>query len=67
MASTADRLLGEVLKLAPEERAKIVAELLGSQGKPVDMGGYYHPDQEKTRKAMRPSPTFNAIVDAIAQ
>jgi isocitrate dehydrogenase len=30
------------------------------------MGGYYHPDQEKTKKAMRPSPTLNAIVEAIA-
>jgi isocitrate dehydrogenase len=43
-----------------------MAELLGAQGKPVDMGGYYHPDTEKTTKAMRPSSTLNAIVDAIA-
>jgi isocitrate dehydrogenase len=56
----------KVAKQLADNEAKIVAELLGAQGKPVDMGGYYHPDQEKTTKAMRPSPTFNAIVDAIA-
>src|SRR5437867_4477821 len=56
----------KVAKQLAEHEAKIVAELLGAQGKPVDMGGYYHPDQEKTTKAMRPSPTLNAIVDAIA-
>jgi len=42
-----------------ENEGKIVAELNGAQGKPVDMGGYYHPDAEKTAKAMRPSETFN--------
>jgi len=49
-----------------ENEEKINAELLGAQGKPVDMGGYYVPDLEKTTKAMRPSPTLNAIIDAIA-
>ena len=44
----------------------LAGELLSAQGKPVDMGGYYHPDTEKMTKAMRPSPTLNAIVDAIA-
>jgi isocitrate dehydrogenase len=44
--------------------AQINAELLGAQGKAVDMGGYYHPDVAKTAKAMRPSPTLNAIIDA---
>ena len=56
----------KIAKQLAENEAKITAELLGAQGKPVDMGGYYHPDQEKTTKAMRPSPTLNAIVDAIA-
>jgi len=37
-------------------------ELLGAQGKPIDMGGYYHPDKVKTAKAMRPSGTLNAII-----
>jgi isocitrate dehydrogenase len=49
-----------------QNEAKITAELLGAQGKPVDMGGYYHPNDEKATKAMRPSQTLNAIVDAIA-
>ncbi|MGH7261566.1 MAG: NADP-dependent isocitrate dehydrogenase [Nitrospiraceae bacterium] len=56
----------KVAKELERNEAKIEAELLGAQGKPVDMGGYYHPDTEKTTKAMRPSPTLNAIVDAIA-
>ena len=56
----------EVAKQLVENEAKITAELLSVQGKPVDMGGYYHPDTEKLTKAMRPSPTLNAIVDAIA-
>ncbi|HEU0186331.1 MAG TPA: NADP-dependent isocitrate dehydrogenase [Gallionellaceae bacterium] len=45
--------------------AKINAELLAAQGKPVDMGGYYHPDFAKTSKAMRPSATFNAALAAL--
>jgi len=46
--------------------ARINEELLAAQGRPVDMGGYYHPDFEKTAAAMRPSPTLNAIIDGIA-
>jgi monomeric isocitrate dehydrogenase len=42
------------------------AKLIAAQGKPVDLGGYYPPDPEKAARAMRPSPTLNAIVDAIA-
>ena len=56
----------KVARQLAENEAKISAELIGAQGKPVDLGGYYHPDKDKTTKAMRPSPTFNAIVDAIA-
>jgi isocitrate dehydrogenase len=44
--------------------SKIVAELNAVQGKPVDVGGYYHPDPKLTARAMRPSSTLNAIVDA---
>ena len=58
--------LAAVAKQLIENEEKINAELLGAQGKPVDMGGYYFPDLEKTAKAMRPSPTLNAIIDAIA-
>ena len=55
------RVAGE---LSANEK-KILGELNGAQGKPQDIGGYYHPDQSKASKAMRPSATFNAIVDAV--
>ena len=42
--------------------AKIVGELNGAQGKPVDIGGYYHPCEKLTSTALRPSATLNAIV-----
>jgi isocitrate dehydrogenase len=42
--------------------ATISRELIAAQGKPVDIGGYYQPDDAKAGAAMRPSPTFNAIV-----
>ncbi len=42
---------------------KITQELLAAQGKPVDIGGYYFPDEAKCMAAMRPSPTLNAIID----
>ena len=44
---------------------KIVQELNDAQGQPVDIGGYYHPNDEMVSKAMRPSATLNAILDAI--
>jgi isocitrate dehydrogenase len=43
----------------------IVDELNAVQGSPVDIGGYYFPDADKVTAAMRPSATFNAIIDAI--
>ena len=46
------------------QEAKIVAELNAVQGKPVDIGGYYHPDRAMTSRVMRPSATFNALLDA---
>ena len=48
-------------ELAANE-AKIVAELLAVQGKPVDIGGYYKPDEKKATAALRPSATLNAIL-----
>ena len=56
----------KIAKDMADNEAKISSELLGAQGKPVDVGGYYHPDDAKASKAMRPSATLNAIVDAIA-
>jgi isocitrate dehydrogenase len=45
--------------------AKIDAELIAAQGKPVDTDGYYLPDAAKTSAAMRPSPTLNAAIAAL--
>ena len=42
---------------------KITQELLAAQGKPVDIGGYYFPDDARCAAAMRPSATLNAIID----
>ncbi|MBC8208501.1 MAG: NADP-dependent isocitrate dehydrogenase [Desulfobulbaceae bacterium] len=44
---------------------KITSELLQAQGQPVDIGGYFRPDQKKTNQAMRPSATFNTIIDTM--
>jgi len=44
---------------------KIVAELIGVQGKPVDIGGYYHPSPQLTSQAMRPSAALNSILGAV--
>lgn len=49
-----------------DHEAKIVDEYNGSQGKPVDIGGYYRPHEGKTSAAMRPSPTFNHILAQLA-
>ena len=68
-AQTDDPALAE--RFAPvaaafaEQQAQIDAELLGIQGNPVDMGGYYAPDKAKLDAAMRPSETLNAIIAAI--
>ena len=51
-------------KLAANEQ-KIVAELNAPQGQPVDIGGYYHPDDKKTSAVMRPSKTLNEILTAL--
>jgi len=45
--------------------AVIVKELAAAQGKPVDVGGYYQPDDEKANAALRPSQTLNEILAAI--
>lgn len=48
-----------------EKQSLIVDELNQAQGSAVDLDGYYHPNVEKTTKAMRPSTTFNSILEAI--
>ncbi|HET7341319.1 MAG TPA: NADP-dependent isocitrate dehydrogenase, partial [Methylomirabilota bacterium] len=56
-----------VAKQLAEHEAAIVAELNAAQGRAVDIGGYYRPDAGLATKAMRPSNTFNAIVEGIGR
>lgn len=51
-------------QLAAQE-AEILAELAIGAGKPVDIGGYYAPNAEKTAQAMRPSAKLNAVIDGL--
>jgi len=51
-------------KLTANEK-KIVDEILAVQGKPVDVGGYYAPDDAKASAALRPSSTFNEILSTL--
>lgn len=67
---TQDATLAQVFapiaqSLAAEE-AVIVAELAAAQGKPQDLGGYYHADSARLSQAMRPSDTFNRILAQLA-
>jgi isocitrate dehydrogenase len=55
-----------VAKALAEQSETIDAELIGAQGKPVDLGGYYWTDPAKVAAAMRPSATLNGIIDALA-
>ncbi len=55
----------KVAKEIEANEAKIVEELLSAQGASVDVGGYYMPDPVRAEKQMRPSATFNAIIDAL--
>ena len=54
-----------IAKALADNENKIAEELLAVQGKPVDIGGYYLPDDALASQAMRPSPTLNAIIDAL--
>ncbi|WP_305043678.1 NADP-dependent isocitrate dehydrogenase [Geoalkalibacter sp.] len=56
----------KVAKDLEANAAKIEQELLAAQGRPVDIGGYFRPDPVKADKEMRPSATFNAIIDTLA-
>ena len=68
-AQTKDKELAARFKPLAEtlekNEAKINAELIAAQGKPVDTGGYYKPDDAKTSAAMRPSATLNAALAAL--
>jgi isocitrate dehydrogenase len=67
-AQSADKELqakfAPLAKALTENEEKIVTELRSVQGQPVDIGGYYLPSQELLQTAMRPSATFNALIEA---
>jgi len=58
-------IFGPVAKEMIEKESIIMGELNGAQGSPVDIGGYYRPDEDKTSKAMRPSATLNKLLESI--
>ena len=68
---TEDKELAEAIAPIAEELAaneeKIVGELNGVQGQPVDIAGYYYPSVEKVAEVMRPSQTLNAIMAKLAK
>ncbi len=68
-AQTADADLAKrfapLAKTLTAQEATIVRELNGAQGKPVDIGGYYHPSATKCAAAMRPSATLNAALETL--
>ncbi|QPL05889.1 MULTISPECIES: NADP-dependent isocitrate dehydrogenase [Actinomyces] len=68
-AQTADaELAGRFAPVAKQLGAvneAVQAEMAAAQGSPVDIGGYYRPDAAATDAVMRPSATFNAIIDAL--
>jgi len=55
----------KVAKELKENEAKIVDELLAAQGTPIDLGGYFFLNDDITTKVMRPSETFNSIIDGM--
>ena len=54
-----------IAKQLSENETKIVTELNGVQGKPVELGGYYYPNKAMVSEIMRPSSTFNQIVNKL--
>ncbi|SDB80021.1 isocitrate dehydrogenase [Raineyella antarctica] len=69
-SQTEDAALAAAFKPVADELAAnaetIDAELIGVQGRSVDLGGYYRPDDAKTTAVMRPSETFNTIIAKLA-
>ncbi|MFV0459404.1 MAG: NADP-dependent isocitrate dehydrogenase [Actinomycetales bacterium] len=58
--------LAPVAQALAAKEDEITAELLGVQGEPADIGGYYRPDSAKATAVMRPSATLNEIIDGLA-
>ncbi len=59
------RIFTPVAEKLTASEEQIVGELIGVQGKPVDVGGYYQPEDAKASAALRPSATFNQILDTL--
>ncbi|MGO2995464.1 MAG: NADP-dependent isocitrate dehydrogenase, partial [Brachybacterium alimentarium] len=57
---------GPIAKELTDSEQTIADELIAVQGKPADIGGYYRPDLEKISAVMRPSKTFNRILEEIS-
>ncbi len=64
-AELAEKLESLAQQLA-ERESEIVEELNSVQGEPVDIGGYYRPDEDRMADAMRPSATFNEALASLA-
>ncbi|SNR30224.1 NADP-dependent isocitrate dehydrogenase [Lutibacter flavus] len=60
-------LFTKVAKELEANESSINQELLNAQGAPVNIGGYYEPNEALTIKAMRPSETFNKIIASISK
>ncbi|PID88166.1 MAG: isocitrate dehydrogenase (NADP(+)) [Bacteroidia bacterium] len=59
------KIFAEPAQTLKEKESTILAEIAAIEGKPVDIGGYYLPDNAAAEKAMRPSETFNQIINHI--
>ncbi|WP_300363154.1 NADP-dependent isocitrate dehydrogenase [Hydrogenimonas sp.] len=70
LAASSDKefadMFAPIAKALEENEKQILDEMLAMEGKEQDIGGYYHPDDAKAEKAMRPSETLNKIIDSIA-
>ena len=66
-AQTQDSALAQefapIAKALADNEAQILSELMQVQGKPVDIQGYYHPNEALTFEVMRPSKTLNSIIN----
>jgi isocitrate dehydrogenase len=59
------KLFAPIAQKLEAAESTIAGELIAAQGKPVDIGGYYHPNDEKASSAMRPSKTLNEILATV--
>ena len=55
----------EIAEALSANESTIIDQLNGAQGKPMNVGGYYFPDDQLASAAMRPSPVLNEIIDGI--